>query len=169
MIEFTLSRVVMCVCGIALLAAVTGILGAVNDDSESGMMDGLADSVADILDRFEGSETDELTLRGTELLPSDDHVLTVSGHVVTITCGDRTSKAATSYGGAFELRRSTSVTLSKSVPEGLGDVPDGIGEHVDLLGRVVDVRGGAGAAVDPAGDVEGMGAVHAGADHGRRC
>ena len=70
MIEFTLSRVVMCVCGIALLAAVTGILGAVNDDSENGMMDGLADSVADVLDRFEGSETDELTLRGTELLPS---------------------------------------------------------------------------------------------------
>ena len=65
MIEFTLSRVVMCVCGIALLAAVTGILGAVNDDSEDGMMDELAESVADVLDRHRRGQVKAAVLERT--------------------------------------------------------------------------------------------------------
>lgn len=160
MIEFTLSRVVLCMCGITLMAASIGVLGVVNDSHESEMSDDLADSVADLLDRFQESEADEMVLRGHDILPSDGHVLRVSDGVVTVEHDGRVSMAATSFDGGFELTRGSEVVLRKSLAECLGDVADRVGEDVHLLDGVVDVRGGPGAPVDAARHVEGMGAVH---------
>lgn len=165
MIEFTLSRVVLCMCGITLMAASIGALGIVNDSHESGMSDDLADSVADLLDRFQDSEADEMVLRGHDILPSDSHVLRVSDGVVTVEHDDRVSKAATSFDGSFDLTRGSEVVLMKSLTECLGDVTDCVGEDVHLLDGVVDVRGGPGTPVDTARHVERMSAVHPGADH----
>lgn len=160
MIEFTLSRVVLCICCISLLAASVGILETSNDRDEGLMNDDLAEGIADLLDRFQASEADEMVLRGYELLPSESHVLIVKDHVVTVTDGGRQSKAATAYGGSVELDHVSEVVIRKSLSEGLGDMPDGVGEDVDLIDRVVDVRGRTGATVDAARDIERMSAMH---------
>ncbi len=163
MIEFTISRVVLSICGIALLTIAMAAAGATDDRVETDLDDEAAEGIADILDRFEDSVLRTLTLEAHDVLPSRDHILTVSDHMVMLECDGRMSVAYTASSQEFTLDWDTgSVTLTRpSVPEGLGDMPDGVGEDVDLLQAVVDVRGGAGAAVDPPRDVERMRAVHA--------
>lgn len=150
MMEFTISRVVLCTCGVALLCASLAVVGGAGDRTVSEMDDGSADRIARILDAFESSATQELAVEGSDLLPSDGYVLTVKGHLVALTSPNgRISMATTSCDQEFELSWSGSIVLKKSVPEGLGDLPDGVGEDVHLLEGVVDVGGSAGAAVYP--------------------
>ncbi len=161
MIEFTISRVVLCVCGVTLLAASMSVLEPVQENNESEMMDELTDSIADLLDVFEQSHADELILHGSELLPSGDHVLTVSGHIVRIHNGKCESVSPTEFGGEFTLTWNDDIVVRKSVTEGLGDLTDGGDEDIDLLLTVVDVCGCPGTAIQTVSHVERMGTVHA--------
>ncbi|MDO5861549.1 MAG: hypothetical protein Q4Q58_01935 [Thermoplasmata archaeon] len=115
MIEFTLSRAVLCACAVTILGAAIGYGIAYLDGTESDMTDDLADSVADLLDRFQESVLYELTLVGTDLIPDEGQVVTVENGVVTVTHGDKVSRAWTSYEGSFTLERSGQVTLTKDL------------------------------------------------------
>ena len=165
MIEFTLSRTVLAVCGLALLLVAVGTVSDSGERIESDMDSQAAVRLAGILDGFESSVLTEITLNGWELLPSADHTLEVRDHVVTLTDGEAPHSAYTGYGGAFVLSWGSSIRLEKSLAEGLGNLADGVGEDVDVLEVVVQVCRGPRAAVYPAGDVERMGAVHPGTDH----
>lgn len=134
MIEFTISRVVLCVCGVALLALAMSAVGTTEDRIGSDLDEEAAQEIADILDRFEESVLTSLTLEAADVLPSAEHTLTVRDNVVMLECGDRCAVAYTECDLEIYLDWSTGrVTVVRSVPEGLGDVPDGVGEDVDLL------------------------------------
>lgn len=140
MIEFTISRVVLCVCGVALLALAMSAVGTTEDRIGSDLDEEAAQEIADILDRFEESVLTSLTLEAADVLPSAEHTLTVRDNVVMLECGGRCAVAYTECDLEIYLDWSTGrVTVDRSVPEGLGDVPDGVGEDVDLLEAVVDV------------------------------
>lgn len=160
MIEFTLSRTVLSVCGLALLIVAVGTVSDSGERMESDMDSQAAVRLAGVLDDFESSVLTEITLNGWELLPSADHTLEVRDHVVTLTDGEASHSVYTGYGGAFVLSWGSSIRLEKSLAEGLGNLADGVGEDVDVLEVVVQVCRGPRAAVYPAGDVERMGAVH---------
>ncbi len=160
MIEFTLSRVVLCVCGVTLLMASMSTMDLVDEENEGEMDADLAESVADILDRFQQSSAETLTLRGTEIVPDEHHTVLVRDHVVTVTRDGHESKAYTEYGGSLEITIHTEVTLMRSITEGLDDGTYGGDEGVDLRDIVVQVGGCTGAALDTMGHVERMGAMH---------
>ena len=150
MIEFTLSRVCMCVCGVLMLAAAVGYLGVLEDHREDRADQKLADDIASMLDSFQTSKLGELYLEGSSILPSGDFKVTVTDGLVELSHDDGRFYSKTVYGSSFELDHGSSVTLVRSVPEGLGDVADRIGEDVHLLQAVVEVDRGPRAAVDAA-------------------
>ena len=164
MMAFTLSRAVLCICGAMMLAACVAVASAGEDGLRSGMGDDLARDVAGMLDTFESSDLDEMELRGGDLLPAPSYSLCVGGHIVTLMAPDGEHSAYTRYSGSFDLAYGDEKTL-RSVAEDFGDVPNGRHEGVDLFGGVVDVHGRPCTAVDAPGNVERMGAVHAGPDH----
>jgi len=102
MIEFTLSRVAVCSCGIVLLASVTGVLGGLYDNEESQMDDELAERIAHMLDVFESSDLDSLILDGSMILP-EDRFLRVHDNFVELYSGERMHIATTDYSKSFEL------------------------------------------------------------------
>lgn len=83
MMEFTLSRTVLIVCGAILMAAVavpiSDIYGAETSDSAGGV----AENAASVIDAFLCADVDELFLDGASLLPSVGYSLIVDGHCVT--------------------------------------------------------------------------------------
>ena len=80
MIEFTMSRVALIICGLAVLAAVVVPLQSFYDERYDRSMENTADKVAFILDEFWASEADTLTIRGWEILPSSDCFIEIEGH-----------------------------------------------------------------------------------------
>ena len=147
MIEFTLSKVALCACGIAVLLSVTGFMTAVDDNRQSEMDVFLVNDIALMLDELERSQLDMTILDGRQMLPSPDHSLTVKNGVVTLYHGEKAVIAPTIMEGDFELGFGDRLVLERSVAEGLGDVPDGVGEDVHLLETVVQVDGCACTAV----------------------
>ncbi len=116
MIEFTLSRAVMCVCGIALLGVALGVMTDAEDAKESEMDEDLAESLASLLDRFQNSRSQKLVLRGEDLIPREGQTVSVSDHIVTVTRDGKESRAYTLYDGSFELARDTETEVVKSAP-----------------------------------------------------
>lgn len=84
MIEFTMSRVALIICGLAVLTAVALPLQSFYDERYDSSMEHTADKVAFILDEFWASEADTLTLRGWEILPSADCFIEIDGHNLTV-------------------------------------------------------------------------------------
>ena len=103
MIEFTLSRVVLCISGIVLLVSVAGGLSGIYDMERGSMDDNLVERIGYMLDVFESSNSDELILDGTMILP-EGYSLYVHDHFVELSFGYRTHIAETEYGGSFSLQ-----------------------------------------------------------------
>lgn len=150
MIEFTLSRVCLCICCISMLAAVVGTMSLIEDDRTSDADTELVTDISRMLDSIAGSGLSSVTIEGDKVLPTSDHSLSVRGGVVELRHSGDSYYAVTVLELDFELTYGSSVTLGLSIPEGLGDVADGVGEDVDLLGTVVQVDGRPGATVDAA-------------------
>ena len=111
MIEFTLSRVVLCACGIVLISSVTGVLGGIYDNDVSHIDDRLADRIAYMLDVFDSSDTDELILDGVSILPRE-YYLRVHDNFVELYGGEKMHISSTNYGGNFELSWNGIVTVT---------------------------------------------------------
>jgi len=84
LIEFTLSRVALIICGLAVLAAVVMPLQSFYDEKYDRSMEETADKISFILDEFWASEADTLTLRGWEILPSADCFIEIEGHDLVV-------------------------------------------------------------------------------------
>lgn len=84
MMEFTMSRVCLCVCGIVLMASVTTPLIHFYDDSKDDEMQGIADGAAGLINNFIHSEADVITLSMREILPDMHCTLSFNGRVLTV-------------------------------------------------------------------------------------
>ncbi|UAL07143.1 MAG: hypothetical protein KRP56_04675 [Candidatus Methanogranum gryphiswaldense] len=85
MIEFTLSRVSMIVCGLILLAAIiVPVTNTYDSMKEDDLME-VSDNVAVMLDSFWNSEADVMYLRGWDILPDPECGLLLNGHDVILT------------------------------------------------------------------------------------
>ena len=103
MIEFTVSRVVLCACGIILIVSVTGVLNGIYDRDTDIMDEDLADRFAYMLDVFQSSEDDMLILDGSRILP-EGYTAHIHDGFVELMNGDRRHMAMTDYTGEFVLR-----------------------------------------------------------------
>ncbi len=92
---------------------VAGIMGSYQDRAESDMEKALAGDIAEMLDAFEGSETESLTLEGSRILPSSKHVLKVGSNIVCLEKDGTYRTAMTRCGAEFELWYGGSVTITK--------------------------------------------------------
>lgn len=102
MIEFTLSRVSLCVCGVILIASVTGTLNGIYDSEKDAMDEVLADRFAYMLDLFQSSEDDTLILDGSRILP-EGYSVSVHDGLVELFGDDGRKVSATRYQGSFNL------------------------------------------------------------------
>ena len=116
MIEFTASRIVLCICGAILLSATSGIMVSYQDSAESNMEESLADDIASMLDSFWDSETQEMTLDGSRILPSPGHTLRVGSHMVSLEKNGKTHSSPTRFESEFELWYGETGTISKFGP-----------------------------------------------------
>jgi hypothetical protein len=102
MIEFTISRVVLCACGVILLVSVTGVLEGIYDLDRSDEDERLVQRIGYMLDAFESSDVDEIFLDGTSILP-EGYSLKVRNGFVELYSDDDRHISMTSYHSEFEL------------------------------------------------------------------
>ena len=93
MIEFTMSRVTLIICGVMILGAIVIPLQSFYDESYNHSMVDAADHVSFVLDEFWASEADTLTIRGWEILPSADCSIEIEGHNLTVFMKNRSYRA----------------------------------------------------------------------------
>ncbi len=73
----------------------------------------LAGDIAEMLDVFEESEADSITLDGSRILPSSNHILKVGSNIVLLEKDGIACTAMTRCGAEFELWYGGTVTISK--------------------------------------------------------
>ena len=112
MIEFTISRAVLCVCGVMLIASATGVLGAIYDTETDSADRDLADRFAYMLDVFQSSKDDTLILDGGRMLPEGYSVSVHDGFVELFGNGKR-QISATGFTGEFQLDWSETLTVAR--------------------------------------------------------
>ena len=111
MIEFTISRVVLCACGVLLMVVVTSALGGVYDKNTDVMDEDLASRFAYMLDIFQSSDDDTIVLDGARILP-EGYTAMVHDGFVELLHDDRRNMAATDYTGEFKLRWGDTITVT---------------------------------------------------------
>lgn len=84
MIEFTYSRITLCVCGMVLLASVSIPLAGIYSSNEDVLMTENADRIAWMLDDIRNYDADTVIIRGWDILPGPDCSLTVDGYEVVL-------------------------------------------------------------------------------------
>ena len=114
MLEFTMSRVVLCVCGVILLGSVCIPLLGMYSTNENVLMTESTDSIAAMIDSFYGSEADTMILRGWDILPGNDCSLNVDGHNVTLSDSNGEYRSLISYKSYFSLSYNEMITLERS-------------------------------------------------------
>jgi hypothetical protein len=88
MMEFTISRVALGMCGLILLATVISPVTSIYDDREDAKMQDLSESIAAMIDAFYDSEADSMAMSVNEILPSSSSSMRFDGHLVCVTDGD---------------------------------------------------------------------------------
>jgi hypothetical protein len=85
MIEFTISRVCMSICGLVLLAAVIVPVTGMYESQTVSMESDTSDSVSEMIDDFYYSKMETFVVSMTEILPSASSYLEFNGYLVTLT------------------------------------------------------------------------------------
>ncbi|MDN5358038.1 MAG: hypothetical protein AB7D42_00200 [Candidatus Methanomethylophilaceae archaeon] len=115
MLEFTMSRVVLCICGVVLLGAVAIPFSGICSSNEDVRMTETADSIAEMIDSFYRSEADTMTLRGWDILPDAGCSMRAEGHVLILENNGKEYRSlifcesegfSLSYNGTVALERS---------------------------------------------------------------
>lgn len=102
MIEFTISRVAMCICGMVILGVGICIMDGISDDREREAMQSLSDEISSILDDFWNSDLDRIVLPESTV-PYPGCTLHVSDNLVTLKYGGHKASSVTEYPGSFTL------------------------------------------------------------------
>jgi len=85
MIEFTVSRAALMICGTILLSAIGIPMSQMFDSDGADMLQSVADADAASIDAFWASNLDVMYIDGSDMLPSPGYSLTVNGHHLTVT------------------------------------------------------------------------------------
>ena len=104
MMEFTLSRVAMSICGLILLVAVVAPVVHVFEESSEQDVQNIADDTAALIDRFERSKADKMILSVSDVLPGPSYSLILSDGVLTVENDGRMYRSPLSsyvHGGTF--------------------------------------------------------------------
>ncbi len=116
MIEFTLSRVVLSVCGILILAAVLSPVTSLYESSEDIGYQHQCDSIAEMIDVFYDSDADEMNMSMDQILPNDTS-LRLNEHTISL-ISERNSfdslTAVTIYSDDADYGRNDMVKLTKN-------------------------------------------------------
>ena len=96
MMEYTLARVVVVMCGAILLAAVIPPVTSVYDNGESAGMQDQSETLCRMLDSFHESEADEMTICLNTVLPQTSSVI-IDSYFVTIIDGENQYRYNTEY------------------------------------------------------------------------
>ena len=83
MMEFILSKAVVCVLGVVLMGTALSFMEYVEDDRETDGLQNLSDGIATILDRFWHSDIDTMTIPQSAV-PFTDCVITVEDNLNTV-------------------------------------------------------------------------------------
>lgn len=129
MMEFTLSRIALIICGAILLTAVAVPVAEIYEDRTTDSFEGLAEKTAANIDSFWRSDLDVLYLDGATVLPSPAYALHLEGHTVSVTDGSGnihiaytqkpSAKIDVSYGDVLKLVKHWDLlVLEKDVPTG---------------------------------------------------
>ncbi|MCL2509742.1 MAG: hypothetical protein FWF07_01505 [Methanomassiliicoccaceae archaeon] len=117
MIEFTMSRVILIVCGVAVLASVMIPIQSFYGERYDSSMEDAADRLSLILDEFWASEADTVTIRGWEILPSSDCFVEIEGHSLTVHFKERSYRSLVKESmERVVIGHKDMITLTKPVP-----------------------------------------------------
>ena len=96
MMEYTLARVAMVMCGAILLAAVIPPVTSVYDEGETAVMQDQSETLCRMLDSFHDSEAEEMTICLQTVLPLNSSVM-MEGYFVTVIENDNQYRYNTEY------------------------------------------------------------------------
>ena len=115
MMEFTLSRVTLIICGAILIAAVAVPLSGIYEDKTQDSLGDMTEKTAVMIDSFGNSDIDRMYLDGDALLPSAEYSLSVEGYEVTMTdgSGNEYRSYLKNKAGSFAVSKGEIVTLVK--------------------------------------------------------
>ena len=94
LMEFTLSRASLMICGVILLTATVSPVADFLQDENDGYLQELAEKDARLLDALVESGYDEVFLHGDSFLPSAEYSLRVDGYLLTIQAPDGAERTA---------------------------------------------------------------------------
>ncbi len=94
MMEYTLARVALIMCGAIMLAAVVPPVTSLFENEERADMQEQAENISSMFDRFYESGADDMILPMNSILPRNSS-LTVKGYLVTLTSDENEYKSGT--------------------------------------------------------------------------
>ena len=97
MMEFTLSRVALMVCGVIMLAAVTSPVSSIFDEKEESCIQQQSENIAGMLDLFYESQADEMVICLSDMIPSAGIGLIFDGRFVELNDGNSSYRSAMRY------------------------------------------------------------------------
>lgn len=115
MMEFTLSRVAVCACGLMIMAVVAGPAFGIFEDRADDGYASLAEDLASDVDAFASGEADRLVMDMSLYLPEGAEVC-VSGYVLTLSCdgSEHTALMHTELDGEASAGRSGVLVFEKT-------------------------------------------------------
>ena len=115
MMEFTLSRVAVCACGLMIMAVVAGPAFGIFEDRADDGYASLAEDLASDIDAFASGEADRLVMDMPLYLPEGAEVC-VSGYVLTLSCdgSEHTALLHTELDGEASAGRSGVLVFVKT-------------------------------------------------------
>jgi len=112
-----MSRVILIVCGVAILASVMVPIQSFYGERYDSSMEDAADRLSFILDEFWASEADTMTIRGWEILPSSDSFVEIEGHSLTVHFKERSYRSLVQVSmERVVIGQKDVITLIKPVP-----------------------------------------------------
>ena len=113
--EFTLSRVAVCACGLMIMAVVAGPAFGIFEDRADDGYASLAEDLASDVDAFTSGEADRLVMDMSLYLPEGAEVC-VSGYVLTLSCdgSEHTALMHTELDGEASAGRSGVLVFEKT-------------------------------------------------------
>ncbi|MCL2786462.1 MAG: hypothetical protein FWD81_04500 [Methanomassiliicoccaceae archaeon] len=126
MMEFTIARVCMGICGLILLAAVVVPVTGMYESHTVSMESDIPDEIAYLIDDFYYSKMDTFTVPMSDILPNPSSYAEFDGYLVTMTTERGTYKGGTNvlmmtsdgvfgYGDILKLSRSSDTVIMEKL------------------------------------------------------